>query len=436
MAFIEGPNLKDFIEAGNYDPAFVKKVSYTLYQITEALLEKGIAHRDIKPENIMVSAADEVILMDLGVLKLIGVPSFSDLEDKQFVGTLRYAPPEFLTRHEQDNLQGWQAINRYQIGAVMHDLIMKRELFNGISPYSNLVIAIKEDAPTVSSQGYPFETVQLARDLLTKDPQSRLKLTPAQRITNWAKKKDANPDDVSKELEGLLQMTSGHKAKLQEIENIRRSTQERKEIRANIANKLADQITGCFIRLKEIGGCELWSVYKSFTFQSDEHLRQEYEVRNLLFEISGNLEKGFSQPLYLLVRLTSNERSEAEIGLLGILLAETFKKTSQTTPMDIFRQVLSERNQGGNVANQIQVRNPQVYFNLEVYEFFNGIVEFDKQLEDKLLVAVMKIIKKALSVMEKEVNFQLSLREKQARGENTSYSRTVNRTSTLIHKLD
>jgi len=106
MEFIDGENLREFIESSSYNAAFLQEVVKTIFTVTETLLERGIVHRDIKPENIMINSKGEITLMDLGVLKLIGAKSFSDEEEKQFVGTLRYSPPEFLTRTEEDSQQG------------------------------------------------------------------------------------------------------------------------------------------------------------------------------------------------------------------------------------------------------------------------------------------------------------------------------------------
>jgi serine/threonine protein kinase len=139
MEYIEGVNLKKYIGQNIITLEFITKVVDTLVVISEKLLQKNLAHRDIKPENIMVSKKGEIILMDLGVLLIIGNPSMTDIEQKQFLGTLRYAPPEFLTRKENNSIDGWRAVNIYQIGAVLHDLIMKKELFSDIEPYANLV---------------------------------------------------------------------------------------------------------------------------------------------------------------------------------------------------------------------------------------------------------------------------------------------------------
>jgi len=436
MDYVHGLNLKQYIETKEYDPNFVKKVALTLFEVTERLLEEGIAHRDIKPENIMINSVGEIILMDLGVLKLIGEPSASDVKQKQFLGTLIYAPPEYLTRKETNDIDGWRAVNYYQIGAVMHDLIMKKEMFSAVSPYANVVIAIKEDAPEVTSTFYPYETIQLTRDLLTKDPQVRLKLTPKTRITEWASKSDGNSDDISKEIEGLLQMTSSHKAKIQEIENIARSTKERREIRVKISQKIEELMTGCFKRLKEIGGCYQWRCYDNFYFTSDHPLLKDKEIRNLLFELRGDLETGFSQPLYMLVRFENNERSEAVVRLLGVLLTQMFPKNNHFSPLDVFHQLDSEKPKLVSQLNQVRVAKPPINFNFQTLELFNGTIGFDHQLEDMLLVTILKVVKKAIKLMEPDVIFQLSIQERVAKGESAAYTRGVNPKSKLIYDLD
>ena len=155
MELISGTNLMEYIKKNECDQYFAIKVLEKLTETTEQLLtQKGIVHRDIKPENIMVNDEKKIILMDLGVLKLVGAKSFSDEEEKSFVGTLRYAPPEFLLRTEIDSQDGWRAINFYQIGATLHDIIMKKELFFDKTPYSNLVIAIKDDIPQISNTSF------------------------------------------------------------------------------------------------------------------------------------------------------------------------------------------------------------------------------------------------------------------------------------------
>jgi serine/threonine protein kinase len=421
MEFIAGKNLKAFIKSETYAPEFLKQVAQTLHKVTKSLLERNIAHRDIKPENIMVTEERQIILMDLGVIKLIGVPSQSDLDEKQFVGTLRYAPPEFLTRKEEDNRNSWTAINLYQIGAVMHDLIMKTELFAGVSPYTNLVIAINEDAPEVSSSAYAFETVQMTRDLLTKEPQARLRLVSAERFDHWLNSPDHPTDDISKELEAILQLSSENKVKLQEIATIKRDSEAQLEIRRNLSKKLDEYITESVLKLKDYNICSSVSRYpNSFNFHADHPSgKTNFILRNILFEIKGDLENGFSQSLFILSRHRINERSEATIGLLGFLVSPFVQTSDKHDALTLFKQIMPTKTPPNQIGIGIRGFNqqPQITFNLPVYNFFTGTIGFDQQLSERLMLTLVKMVRKALTVMVPTVKAKLEEQEKFARGE-------------------
>jgi serine/threonine protein kinase len=68
-----------------------------------------------------------LVLLDLGVLRPIAGSTLTDANGIQaFVGTLQYSSPEFLLRQEEESLDGWRSLTFYQIGGVLHDLIMRR----------------------------------------------------------------------------------------------------------------------------------------------------------------------------------------------------------------------------------------------------------------------------------------------------------------------
>ncbi len=100
MEFINGITLKEYIiNKGAQDEECIKNTFNILFNVTEELLKIGVVHRDIKPENIMINDKNDLVLMDLGVMKVIDDPTITDiLGNKPFFGTLRYAPPEYLFR--------------------------------------------------------------------------------------------------------------------------------------------------------------------------------------------------------------------------------------------------------------------------------------------------------------------------------------------------
>lgn len=176
MEFFAGKSL-----AGALKSIPIENVWSIISQVAAAaeFLEKmELCHRDIKPENIGIS--DDFLsakLLDLGVLRPFSAASLTDQGARPFIGTLRYAPPEFLLRAEEPNRDGWRAITFYQLGGVLHDLIMRTPLFSEFSqPYARLVNAVQHEKPTIASTQVSPDLVDLAKRCLSKDPKLRLEL--------------------------------------------------------------------------------------------------------------------------------------------------------------------------------------------------------------------------------------------------------------------
>ena len=155
------------------------------------LEEHEIAHRDIKPDNIVFSPdTGKTTLLDLGVLRPINSSSTAtdDGDSRPFIGTLQYSPPEFLLRDEEDTTEGWRAVTFYQLGAVLHDLIECRPIFdNEREPYARLVNAVIHTRPSFDATDVP-NLSRLAQHCLVKDPGVRLRLVDWQDFQQKARK--------------------------------------------------------------------------------------------------------------------------------------------------------------------------------------------------------------------------------------------------------
>jgi serine/threonine protein kinase len=113
--------------------------------------------------------------LDLGVLRPFGPSNLTDVDQRSFIGTLRYSSPEFLLRQEKESLEGWRAVTFYQLGAVLHDMLMRRPLFDDHSePFSELVNAVQFEKPEIHSPD--AASVSLANRCLVKNPSTRLEL--------------------------------------------------------------------------------------------------------------------------------------------------------------------------------------------------------------------------------------------------------------------
>jgi eukaryotic-like serine/threonine-protein kinase len=180
MEYLDGLNLKQCLQDVPSDQ--VGTLISQLASCAEYLEGLGLCHRDIKPENIIIMEQfKRLILLDFGVLRPIGQPGLTDDGGIQpFIGTLQYSSPEFLLRQETDSLEGWRALSFYQIGAVLHDLIMRKELFHEFAqPYAKLVNAVQNINPTIQNSAVDPGLVELARSCLLKKPENRL------RLLNW-----------------------------------------------------------------------------------------------------------------------------------------------------------------------------------------------------------------------------------------------------------
>jgi len=176
MEFLEWPNLASAISTIPRE-----RIWPLISQIASAarfLESLRLVHRDIKPDNIATTPDFErAILLDLGVLRPFGVTGLTDEEQRAFVGTLQYSPPEFLVRQEEDSPEGWRAITFYQLGAVLHDLIMRKRIFAEYSePYGLLARAVERIIPKVEASDVPADLVVLTASCLQKDPKLRLAL--------------------------------------------------------------------------------------------------------------------------------------------------------------------------------------------------------------------------------------------------------------------
>ncbi|WP_421362404.1 serine/threonine protein kinase [Agrobacterium rosae] len=181
MELLDGPSLSKCL--ADVPDAKVPALVEQLVSACEFLESQDLAHRDIKPANIVIlDDFERLVLLDFGVLKPVGDSDGPTDVDGQriFIGTLQYSSPEFLLRNETNDKKGWRALSLYQVGAVVHDLIMRRPIFEEfVNPYAALVNAVQFEHPNIASESAPSFLVDACRMALIKDPEKRLA------VSNW-----------------------------------------------------------------------------------------------------------------------------------------------------------------------------------------------------------------------------------------------------------
>lgn len=121
MEFVDGVNLRDAIQTGEFTP---EEALAIVPQICEALQyahDSGVVHRDIKPENILLDKKGTVKIADFGLARLLGraADNFTLTGTNQVMGTPRYMAPEQMEgSHEVDH-----RADIFSLGVVFYEML-------------------------------------------------------------------------------------------------------------------------------------------------------------------------------------------------------------------------------------------------------------------------------------------------------------------------
>jgi serine/threonine protein kinase len=164
------------------------KIRWIVDQVARAvafLRTHDLCHRDIKSANIFVSDDfTQVTLLDLSVARDIYDPVGLGTDhggQLPVVATARYAPPEYLFRLLDPGESLWHALDIYQLGALLYDLIARESLFqreflackNNRYRFAWTVAVVQ---PELSANDVDVDLIFLARRALDKDWKRRQSL--------------------------------------------------------------------------------------------------------------------------------------------------------------------------------------------------------------------------------------------------------------------
>jgi eukaryotic-like serine/threonine-protein kinase len=146
--FIDGVNLAERLrQKGTLPPRQAVRIAIQALRGLEAIHRSGIVHRDISPENLMITADDEVKIIDLGVAKVQDTEAVSQTRTGIFVGKLRYASPEqlgFLPEGERIDARA----DLYALGMVLVELLTGRPPYEAKSPHEYFLLHARDVAKT------------------------------------------------------------------------------------------------------------------------------------------------------------------------------------------------------------------------------------------------------------------------------------------------
>jgi len=168
MACYDGETLKKKIERG---PLEIDQAMDIAIQVASGLSrahEAGIVHRDIKPANIILTAHDEVKILDFGLAKLSGRTLLT--KTGTTMGTAAYMSPEQARSEAVDS-----RTDIWSLGVILYEMLTGKRPFE--SDYEQaLVYSILNEEPKPLRElrtEAPATLEQIVGKALAKNPQER-----------------------------------------------------------------------------------------------------------------------------------------------------------------------------------------------------------------------------------------------------------------------
>ncbi|MGV3662116.1 MAG: WD40 repeat domain-containing serine/threonine-protein kinase [Prosthecobacter sp.] len=131
--------------------------------------EHGILHRDLKPSNILWDPADEPMVTDFGLAKLLDTPDKKHTHSGEILGSPCYMAPEQI---EIKTGSITTVTDVYGIGAVLYEMLSGRPPFNGASPIETMR-RVAQDSPRPLAVTVPKDLRVICLKCLSKRPEDR-----------------------------------------------------------------------------------------------------------------------------------------------------------------------------------------------------------------------------------------------------------------------
>lgn len=147
LEFIPGETLHDRLKRlaeNNRILSMAEALKFTL-DISDAMAyahRRGMVHRDIKPANIMLDVQGQAILMDFGIVKIMGGDSHTSTG--AVVGTASYMPPETIRGESADHRS-----DIYSLGVTLFEMLSGRPPFVADSAMTLMMMHVNDPVPDV-----------------------------------------------------------------------------------------------------------------------------------------------------------------------------------------------------------------------------------------------------------------------------------------------
>ena len=173
LEFVPGETLQERLRRLNSAGerlAITEAIEY-IVNICEAVdyaHQRGMIHRDIKPANIMLNLLGEAILMDFGIVKIVGGQQHT--ATGAVIGTAMYMSPEQIKGEHAD-----RRTDIYSLGVTLFEMICGHPPFEADSAMTLMMMHINDPVPNLRDLNpeVPDDLVMVINKALAKNPNDR-----------------------------------------------------------------------------------------------------------------------------------------------------------------------------------------------------------------------------------------------------------------------
>ncbi len=130
--------------------------------------QSGVIHRDLKPANVMLSPEGKAVLMDFGIVKMVG--SQQHTATGTVLGTARYMSPEQVRGDAVD-----QRSDIYSLGVMLYEMLSGKPPFDAESAMTVMRMHLEEPVPDIRElvPSIPGAMLAILQRALAKFPDQR-----------------------------------------------------------------------------------------------------------------------------------------------------------------------------------------------------------------------------------------------------------------------
>lgn len=146
----------------------VVKFAAQICDATDYAHKRGLVHRDIKPANVMLDIQGNAILMDFGIVRIVGGTTHT--ATGAVVGTALYMAPEQIRGEHPDH-----RADIYSLGVMLFEMAGGRPPFNADSAMTIMMMHLNDPVPDIGelNPNVPFALKKIIHKALEKNPANR-----------------------------------------------------------------------------------------------------------------------------------------------------------------------------------------------------------------------------------------------------------------------